>query len=149
MKKIVFLFAVLSLVCSSCSVMCTKSPKLENTKWTAESRMFVADAGYETTTASLGFLPGKRFTLRFVSNLPAHPAMYVGPDGTVPTMPGHHSEWEKTGSYKISGDKCILTMDDGGSCELLIQGNPAEFSHGAGALLGNIFGYEEFLFHRD
>ena len=111
--------------------------------------MFVADAGYETTTATLSFLPGKRFSLKMVSDLPAHPAMYMAADGTVPTMPGHHSEWEETGNYKISGDKCILTMDDGSTRELLLQGSPAEFSHGAGAILGHIFGYEAFLFRRN
>lgn len=129
--------------------MCSKGPKLDNTKWSAQSRMFVADAGYETTTATLSFLPGKRFSLKMVCDLPAHPAMYMAADGTVPTMPGHHSEWEETGTYKVSGEKCILTMDDGGSHELLIQGSSAEFAQGAGALLGHLFGPEDFLFHRD
>ena len=145
MKKFLFLFAALALVFSSCSVMCSRKPVLENTKWTAQSRMFVADAGYETTTAALEFLPGKAFVLKMVSVLPPHPAMYMNADGTVDTLPGHHSEFEQKGTYSISGDKLKLLFEDGGSCELSVAvapGNAADVI----ALRGLVFGPEEMLF---
>ena len=130
--------------------------------------MFVADAGYETTTATLEFLPGKAFVLKMVSVLPPHPAMYMNADGTVDTLPGHQSEFEQKGTYSLSGDKLKLLFEDGGSCELsgaVAPGN-ADASSGAAApgntaapagsasrsatnvvaLRGLVFGPEEMLF---
>ena len=105
------------LVFASCSVM--KKNTFKETVWTGEYRMFVADAGYETTTIQLSFLTGKSFTMAFKSTLPPHPSMYMNPDGTVDTQPGFSREYEQSGTYTI-GDKVLsLQMDDGTSMELL------------------------------
>ena len=106
----VFIFA-------SCSVM--KKNTFKDTVWTGEYRMFVADAGYETTTVELSFTSGKDFKMTSRSTLPPHPAMYMNPDGTVDTLPGFSREYEQSGTYTI-GDKVLsLQMDDGTSMELL------------------------------
>lgn len=148
MRKIVIIFAALALFCNSCSVMCSKKNFLENSVWTAQDRLFVADAGYETTTATLEFLPGGKFSLKMVSDLPPHPAMYMNQDGTVDTLPGHHSESEQKGTYSISGNACTLHGEDGSTRELILQGSPADFSQGSGTILGHFYGFEHFLFRR-
>ena len=147
--KNALLVAVLALVLPSCSVMCSKKTVLDNTKWTAESRMFVADAGYETTTATLEFLPGRVFSLKMVSVLPPHPAMYMNADGTVDTLPGHHSEFEQRGTYSVSGDTLKLLFADGGTLELSMAVAPGGAATDVVALRGLVFGPEEFLFSRE
>lgn len=104
------------LVFASCSVM--KKNTFKETVWTGESRMFVADAGYETTTIQLSFLTGKSFTMAFKSTLPPHPSMYMNPDGTVDTQPGFSREYERRGTYSISNNILTLTMDDDAPLEL-------------------------------
>ncbi len=104
------------LVFASCSVM--KKNTFKETVWTGEYRMFVADAGYETTTIQLSFLTGKSFTMAFKSTLPPHPSMYMNPDGTVDTQPGFSREYERRGTYSIGNNILTLNMDDGTTLEL-------------------------------
>lgn len=107
------------LVIASCSVM--KKNTFKDTVWTGEYRMFVADAGYETTTIQLSFLTGKSFSMTFLSVLPPHPSMYMNPDGTVDTQPGFSREYERHGNYSISNNILSLKMDDGSTLELRYQ----------------------------
>ena len=130
--------------------MCSRKSVLENTKWTAQSRIFVADAGYETTTATLEFHPGNQFVMKMVSVLPAHPAMYRNADGTIDTIPARRSEYEEKGTYKISGDKLKLIYEDGLVREIEMAGVPAKGgSLDVVAIRGFSLGPDEFVFTKE
>lgn len=101
------------LVFASCSVM--KKNVFKDTVWTGEYRMFVADAGYETTTVELSFPSGKDFKMACRSTLPPHPGMYRNPDGTVDIQPGFSREYETSGTYTFKDNVLSLILDDGSS----------------------------------
>ena len=107
------------LVFTSCSVMCIKKPALTNTVWTAESHMFVADAGTETTTCTLTFHPGKQYTLVTERVLPPHPAMYMNPDGQADIVPGYASEYTEKGTYSYKKGVLVLTSSEGDTKKLI------------------------------
>lgn len=114
-SRFIGLLAMVFII-ASCSVM--KKNAFKDTVWTGEYRMFVADAGYETTTVELTFPNGKDFKMTCRSTLPPHPGMYMNPDGTVDIQPGFSREYEQSGNYAI-GDKVLtLKMDDGTTLEL-------------------------------
>lgn len=106
----------LFLVFASCSVM--KKNTFKDTVWTGEYRMFVADAGYETTTVELSFPTGKDFKITFRSVMPPHPAMYMNPDGTVDVQPGFSREYEQSGTYTFRNNILSLNTDEGTTLEL-------------------------------
>ena len=88
---------VLLLVVGGCLLfmgMDSKKPKLKGTKWQYVEKMFVADAGTETTTYTLDFTTAKDVVLTRRSYMPPHPAMYMNENGEVPTQPG----WESSSS---------------------------------------------------
>ena len=117
-SRVIGLLAMV-LVFASCSVM--KKNAFKDTVWTGEYRMFVADAGYETTTVQLSFITGKDFILTSRSTLPPHPAMYMNPDGRVDVQPGFSREYEQRGTYTILGKTISLNADDGSTTELLFM----------------------------
>ena len=94
-----------------------KTPVLKNTKWKAEQKMFVADAGTMTITHTLEFGAKKDVVIRGESYLPAHPAMYMNPDGTVDTIPASSSEWVSQATWRFDGKQVILLMEDGSTKE--------------------------------
>ena len=100
------------LISSSLSAM-SKNPVLKNTKWTAVQEEFVADAGTMTITYTLEFISDKEVRVHEKSVLPPYPAMYMNPDGTVDTMPGHSSERSETGTYSYRRGKLTITTEKG------------------------------------
>ena len=120
-SRVIGLLAMV-LVLASCSVM--KKNTFKGSVWTGEYRMFVADAGYETTVVELSFITGKDFILTSRSTMPPYPGMYMNPDGTVDVQPGFSGEYEQRGTYSI-GDKSIsLNAEGGTTLELLyLDGN--------------------------
>lgn len=123
MRRVALAFAVLVLFCTSCSVMCTKKHALKGTKWVAEYKIFVADAGNENVTATLSFLPSGKYTIHTVASMPSYPAMHMNADGTVDTMPGYTREYTQSGTYTFSDNLLVLTSDDGGRTEMKYTGD--------------------------
>ncbi|MBP5336143.1 MAG: hypothetical protein J6Y63_01360 [Bacteroidales bacterium] len=91
----------------------SKNPVLKNTKWTAVQEEFVADAGTMTITYTLEFISDKEVRVHEKSYLPPYPAIYMNPDGTIDTMPGHSSETSETGTYSYRRGKLTITTKDG------------------------------------
>ena len=98
-----------------------KTPVLKNTKWKAEQKMFVADAGTMTITHTLEFGAKKDVVIRGESYLPAHPAMYMNPDGTVDRIEASSSEWSDKGTYSFKRGMLTITTEDGHSKVYLLQ----------------------------
>ena len=90
-----------------------KKPVLKNTKWVCEQKMFVADAGTSTETYTLEFTSAQECTYTMAWYLPAHPAMYMNPDGTIDTIPASHSEHVSKGTWTCKRDKVTITFEDG------------------------------------
>lgn len=101
----VFLFISVTAMC--------KKPVFKKTVWEAVEKIFVADAGTMTITYTLEFTSAKNVQIKEESNLPPYHAMYMNPDGTVPMMPGQHSERTETGTYRVKGNMLTITTDDG------------------------------------
>lgn len=112
-----------ALVCASCCMLKSGKAKSQyaNTRWTSSYEMFVADAGTETTTVTLTFGPTNEFVLDFESHLPSHPAMYMNPDGTVPTIPGSSRSYTRRGTYEVNSDTIVLTNESGTTNTLRID----------------------------
>lgn len=85
-----------------------KNPVLKGTTWTAIQEMFVADAGTMTITHTLTFTSDKDVLVKEASYMPAYPAMYVNPDGSIDMHPARSSEREYACTYSFS--KGILTV---------------------------------------
>ncbi|MBQ9660785.1 MAG: hypothetical protein IJV37_05920 [Bacteroidales bacterium] len=100
--------------------MC-KNPVLKGTRWTAVQEMFVADAGTMTITHTLEFTSDKEVLVGYSSYMPAHPAMYMNPDGTVDTIPAHSSENTEAATYVYRRGKLTITSADGLSSEYVFQ----------------------------
>ena len=90
-----------------------KKLKLKGTKWQYVEKMFVADAGTETTTYTLEFTTDKDVVITRRSYMPPHPAMYMNPDGEVPTVPGWESNSSDNGTYRFKRDVLTITLEDG------------------------------------
>ena len=112
MKHSLLLFAVV-VASVSCCVLHNRKADFANTRWTCVLEEFVADAGTETTTVTLGFDAANGFTLEEKSVMPSHPAMYVNPDGTIDTIPGFTREYTRRGTFEVKGNDLILTTEDG------------------------------------
>ena len=112
---------IILFVGSACSVMAGK-PVLKGSKWTAVQEMFVADAGTMTITYTLEFLSGKEVRVYEESYLPAHPAMYMNPDGTVDRIPASTSERSESGTYSYRRGKLTVTTEDGLQTEYTFLG---------------------------
>ena len=115
--RIVAFAATLSLLLLSSIDLSAKRPVFKNTKWVCVEEMFVADAGTETDTTTLEFGPGKEIVIRRAWFLPAHPAMYVNPDGTIDTVPARSNEYTSKGTWKYRRGKLTVTLEDGGKEE--------------------------------
>ena len=111
--RILVLCVVLS-ISSSCCIM-GKNPVLKGTKWTAVQEMFVADAGTMTINHTLEFLSAKKVLVKEEGSMPPYPAMYMNPDGTVDTMPGHSTPDEDAGTYTLSDGILTITNEEGGA----------------------------------
>ena len=101
-----------------------KKPSLRGSRWVCVQEMFVADAGTEMQTYTLTFTSAKKcvFTSRWV--LPAHPGMYMNPDGTVDTIPESFSESERKGTWRYKRDAVTVTFEDGSTETFLyLSGN--------------------------
>ena len=112
MKRYLLLFAV-AVLCMSCCALRHKNPAFANTEWVCVYEEFVADAGTETTTATLIFDAMKGFTLEEKSVMPSYPATYVNPDGTIDTLPGFSREFTRQGTYEVKGNEIVLKLSDG------------------------------------
>ena len=110
---IVAFAAVVSLLFLSCTGLSAKRPVFKNTKWVCVEEMFVADAGTETDTTTLEFGPGNEVVIRRSWFLPAHPAMYVNPDGTIDTIAAMSNEYTSKGTWKYRRGKLTVTLEDG------------------------------------
>ena len=115
MKHGLMILSALILVAAGLVFMSmnTKRPKLKGTAWQFEEKMFVADAGYETTTYTIEFVTSKDAVYKRKTYMPPHPNMYMNPDGTVSTNPGWGSEDEKKCTYKWRRNILSLTFEDG------------------------------------
>lgn len=113
MKLWARIFAVLGLLTLFCMDMDAKRPAFRNSTWTHVQKTFVADVGTMTETFSLEFGSGQEVVLRTVWVMPAHPATYVNPDGTVDRLPGSRSEYTKKGQWRYRFGKLTVTLEDG------------------------------------
>ena len=117
-----FGIAALAVAILSCSVM--KGPgALKNTTWEYIEEMFVADAGTMTITHTLEFTSANEVKVGWTSYMPAHPAMYMNPDGSVDTIPAHSGEFSHHGTYSLKKDVLKITLEDGSVTEYKLQGN--------------------------
>ena len=114
--RLVLILSVVFVFASSCSIMC-KNPVLKGTKWTAVQEMFVADAGTMTINHSLEFTTDKDVVVGFSSFMPAHPTMYMNPDGSVDTVPATSSEDTRPATYVYKQGKLTVTSRDGSDTE--------------------------------
>ena len=113
--KFRFLIALL-LVMGACMVFMSmegKKLKLKGTKWQYVEKMFVADAGTETTTYTLEFTTDKDVVKTRKTYMPPHPAMYMEANGQVPTQPGWESSSTKKGTYRVKRNVVSVTLEDG------------------------------------
>ena len=110
------LLIVLLLVMGACMVFMSmdgKKLKLKGTKWQYVEKMFVADAGTETTTYTLEFTTDKDVVKTRRTYMPPHPAMYMDANGQVPTQPGWESSSSKKGTYRVKRNVVSVTLEDG------------------------------------
>ena len=110
-RRIVLIALAAALL--SCCVMNAKEPVFKNTEWVFIEKMFVADAGTMTITHSLKFTSDKDVEVGWKSYMPAHPQMYMNPDGTVDTVPASESEAVEKGTYVYKKGKMTVTFEDG------------------------------------
>ena len=111
-KKLLPVLLVCLFMLTSLPAYCRK-PVLKKTRWTALQEMFVADAGTMTITYTLDFISKKEVRIKEESFLPAHPAMYMNPDGTVDRIPARSSESEEAGIYRVRRGILTITTEDG------------------------------------
>ena len=107
---------VLLLVMGACMVFMSmdgKKLKLKGTKWQYVEKMFVADAGTETTTYTLEFTTDKDVVKTRRTYMPPHPAMYMDANGQVPTEPGWESSSSEKGTYRVKRNVVTITLEDG------------------------------------
>ena len=110
------LLIALLLIVGACVVfmsMDRKKLKLNGTKWQYVEKMFVADAGTETTTYTLEFTTDKDVVKTRRTFMPPHPAMYMDANGEVPTVPGWESSSTKKGTYRVKRNVVSVTLEDG------------------------------------
>lgn len=112
-NRLLHVFVLFVLIIASSSSVMGKNPVLKGTKWTAVQEIFVADAGTMTITHTLEFTSAKEVRVKEASHMPSYPAMYVNPDGTIDTIPGHSSESEYVGSYQFVAGALVITKEDG------------------------------------
>ena len=112
-QSLLHVFVLIVFILSSSLSAMGKNPVLKNTKWTAVEEMFVADAGTMTITHTLEFISNKEVRIHEKSVLPPYPAMYMNPDGTIDTMPGHTSERSETGTYRFRRGILTITTENG------------------------------------
>ena len=112
-KKLLPALLVCLLMLTSLPAFCCRKPVLKKTRWTAVQEMFVADAGTMTITYTLDFISKKEVRIKEESFLPAHPAMYMNPDGTVDRIPARSSESEEAGTYRVRRGILTITTEDG------------------------------------
>jgi hypothetical protein len=105
--------AILSLAFLSSMELSAKRPVFKNTKWVYVEEMFVADVGTETDTTTLEFGPGNEIVIRNAWHLPAHPAMYVNPDGSIDMIPGSSGEHSSKGTWRYRWGKLTVSLEDG------------------------------------
>lgn len=107
-----FLGAI-ALFFTSCASMDAKKPVLKNTRWVCVKEMFVADVGTSTETYTLAFTSAKECTYTMSWYTPAHPAMYVNPDGTIDTFPARSSENVTKGTWTYRRGQVTVALEDG------------------------------------
>lgn len=90
-----------------------KKPKFSGTKWQCVEKMFVADAGYETTTLTLEFTSSKDVVVSRNTFMPPYPSMRMSPDGTVSREPGWESSDSKKGTYRFKRNILTIKYEDG------------------------------------
>ena len=125
MKRFLPLLAV-AVICVSCCLLRSKKPGYANTQWICVYELFVADAGTETTTATLSFGDASKFTLVEKSVMPPYSGTHVNPDGTIDTFPGHIREYTRQGTYEVKGNEIVLKQTDGTVHTLRIVGDKLE-----------------------
>ena len=106
-------FGAIALFFTSGCAMEAKKPVLKNTKWVCVKEIFVADAGMSTETYTLEFTSAKECTYTMSWYLPAYPAMYMNPDGTIDTIPASRSEHVSKGTWTYNRGKLTVTVEDG------------------------------------
>ena len=111
------------MLIAMCLILSKGKADFRGSRWTAGYEEFVADVGTATVTMVLEFTSGKDFTLSEEYSMPAHPATYVNPDGSVDVIPGRRSRSESTGTYSCRGRVLVLSMDNGTEMELKCQGD--------------------------
>lgn len=112
MKHLVIIIST-AILLASCSVFCRQQIKLKNTTWVCETKVFVADAGYETVTRTLKFISAKKFVLETSVFMPPYPNMYMNSDGTVDTNPGYSSQFVYEGTYSFENGVVTLRNEVG------------------------------------
>ena len=115
--------AAILLVLALCMVQCVGRTDLRGSRWTGGYEEFVADVGTATVTMVLEFTSGKDFKLSEEYSMPAHPATYVNPDGSIDMIPGRGFRSEYKGTYRGRGRVLVLLMEDGTEMELRREGD--------------------------
>lgn len=127
-NSLLHVFVLSVLFISPTFIAMGKNPVLKNSKWKAVQEEFVADAGTMTITYTLEFLSGKEVRVYEESYLPAHPAMYMNPDGTVDRMPARSSEHSESGTYTYRRGVLTITTEDGHRAVYLYQDDGGFFT---------------------
>ena len=140
MKRSIFLVLAVAIACASCSVMCNRTPNLNNTRWSSKFEEFVADVGTETITLTLEFISAKEFRLETESVMPPHPATYMNADGSVDVLPGRTAKYSSQGTYSFRKGVVTLTYEDG---------RTATLRYDSDRLVSDNFYYRPLIFSRD
>ena len=83
--------------------------------------MFVADAGTMTINHTLEFLSETDVVVRQEGYLPAHPQMYMNPDGSVDTVPARSFESSHEGKYTFKDGALTITSEEGSKTAYMLQ----------------------------
>ena len=103
----------MALLIPSCAKMQAKKPVFKNTRWICVQKIFVADAGMMTQTYEMEFVSDKECVWTDKWVLPAHPAMYMNPDGTVDRIPESGSESVSHAAWRYRRGELTLQFEDG------------------------------------
>ena len=111
---IITLLAAMALLIPSCATSSKgKKVGLKDTHWVCVQELFVADAGTQTETYTIDFVSADECVVKNKSVLPAHPATYVNPDGSIDTIPERKSESVSRAKWVSRYGKLILQLEDG------------------------------------
>ena len=114
MKKInVFMMlAFVLLAVTSFTVVTAKKPKLAGTSWKMESSTQMLDGPRVKWICVLHFKDKKTVEITKTNSSSSYNSMRMNPDGTVDRHPGSKTSNTSVGTYKVKGNKVIVTVEE-------------------------------------